>query len=270
VSGLVALDSGLLDLELLRQVREPPVQPAGGGVGGVNLVGDLPLHIAIGYGVGDSRGLDRIARAGGNSDGGGEPLRIGPDMAAQIIDHPLALKRRGGRLAAGEPVPGVEPGENVAQPQRGDGGIEFRIVGQLQPVHHRGREIARGDDLNLVLHRGRIGGERRDHRGKVGDVVLAGIQQHRGRTGIEGRQGQRHDHGAQHDPAHHLQDQAAAGIHDADEVGKLKAARRIGRRDVGRIAGERPVRRHIGYAQPSNSVGDHVGAGAADLKLPKP
>ena len=69
------------------------------------------------------------------------PCGIGPDMAAQIIDHPFAAEaRRLAGLLPSNQFRGLSIGEHIAKQSQqagGESGIEFGIVRELQPVHHR-------------------------------------------------------------------------------------------------------------------------------------
>ena len=185
-------------------------------------------------------------------------------MALKRVDHPLAAEQAADGRDILEPVLGIEQRDHFAhqfhQAGLGKRRIEFGIVGKLEPVHHDRGEVARGQNLNLVLDRGGVAGLRRDHGRQVGDAVLAGIQHHHRRTGIKGGQHDRHRQRAQDGPQRNPSDQAAARIQQADEIGKLESRRGIQPRKAGTRRREGryqvlawPVWRHR-RAQPSKGA----------------
>ena len=247
VLRLVALDGFFLHLKLLRQIRQTRVQPAGGGGGGVDLGGDLGAHIGIRQRIGDQRRLVRIVRGGGDGDGGGKPLGIGADMLEEGVDDAVAADKAGDRRVVLEPVLGIDQRHHhphqLHQAGLGEGGIEFRIIVQLQPGDDFGRQFARLQNLKLVLHRGRVGRQLRQHRRQIGDIVLARFQHHHRRARPGRGQHDGRGQAAQDDAQRHAGDQPAARIDHAHQVGKLEGGRR-GRRHV---SGRRKTlrRRHI-------------------------
>jgi len=85
--------------------------------------------------------------------------------------------------------------------------IELRIALKFQFCDDLLRQIARGQKLNLVLHRGRIARQRGKHRRLIGDIVLALIEHDHGRTRIQGRQKHQHEQAQRHDRKRDIADQ---------------------------------------------------------------
>ena len=241
VLRLVLLHRRLFLHQLLRQFIGALVEPIGCGLASALPDIDLILHIGLRHRIGDGLRLLGIVGSGIDRDGGRKPVGIGRHMFQEVCQDAIMDHRDIRGAIVGKPV---VPPQHRRRSRRHDHRIEFGIVVKLQLGDDLGGDLARRDDLNLVLQGRRIGGQLRQHGGQIGDVVLALIQHDHCRTGILPGQQQRHQ-SRQHDHGQrHAQDQPAARLHDAQEIGKRKARRWRRRR----------IARHIGRCRP---VGGH-------------
>ena len=181
---------------------------------------------------------------------------IDGQIVEQSIDHLGALGCRGfgrtGRWWHAKPFQRIDQGVQAGQRGKGTVGtrrIELRILVEMKLVGDLAGQIARGQNLYLVLQRGRIRRQVRQHRRRVGHRVLALIEHHHG----GGRIGRRQQHQNQDSDADYrqrdAQDQAATFAHDAEQI-----VHREGR-VFGRCALRRSLRRN--RSGPNGPVGRH-------------
>jgi len=111
--------------------------------GGVDLGLDAGEQIFPREGVGDVGRLSRVEGVEADRDdvGGAEPGDI------EVLQHPLDRKLRGGGGG----------GAAKRRPTVPEGGVELRIVGQIQGAHDLAGDIRRLDDLNLAVDKRLVG-----------------------------------------------------------------------------------------------------------------
>ena len=188
-AGVELLHPGLGSLQLLLQLAHPLGQPGGGLLGGVELGLQLVEDVEIDQRIGDPGrlrrvlGLDRhlehqaerhVAHGehcqeridGRVAGGGGQHVGIGFDLLGGRADEALEALL-----------------ERTDQGGRQQIGVEFRIPGQVEPVHHLAEQAAAAQHFDLGVDLGGIARKPANHALQIDHLLLLGVEHHhRGRA----------------------------------------------------------------------------------------